>query len=405
MRKNQERQETLAVRIQAQRSKYKEHSVPVYETSSFVFDSAEEARDVFIDESRGYMYSRFANPNTDELITKLCAMEGAEDGVATASGMAAVYLSLASLLRPGDHVLASRQVFGATHTLLTQILSRWGISHTYADINNKHEWKNSILPTTRLIYAETPSNPGMDIIDLNWLGRLAKKNNLYLVVDNSFASPLMQNPIRFGADLVVHSTTKFIDGQGRTMGGAVLGSKDTMSDVRLLAKVTGPIMSPHIAWILSKSLETLSARMEKHCSNALKLAMFLEKKPGVARVIYPFLPSHPQYAVAKKQMSLGGGLLSVEIRGGAKKAMRLINQLKLVSISSNLGDTRTTVTHPATTTHSKLSSEERKQSGISDGLIRVSVGLEHIDDLVADFDQALKSMRSSTKTKNPTSRK
>lgn len=405
MRKDKTRQETLAVRIQAQRSKFKEHSVPVYETSSFVFDSAEEARDVFIDESLGYMYSRFANPNTDELMSKLCALEGAEDGVAVASGMAAVYLSLASLLRPGDHVLASRQVFGATHTLLTQILSRWGISHSYADINNKHEWENAILPTTRLLYAETPSNPGMDILDLQWLGRIAKKNNLYMVVDNSFASPLIQNPIRFGADLVVHSTTKFIDGQGRTMGGAVLGNKDTMADVRLLAKVIGPVMSPHIAWILSKSLETLSARMEKHCSNALQLAAFLEKKPGVARVKYPFLPSHPQYAVAKKQMCLGGGLLSVDISGGTKNAMSLINHLKLVSISSNLGDTRTTVTHPATTTHSKLSPEERKQSGITDGLIRVSVGLEHIDDLVADFDQALKGIKSSAKTKNPTRRK
>lgn len=405
MRKDQVRQETLAVRIQAHRSKHKEHSVPVYETSSFIFDSAEEARDVFIDENLGYMYSRYTNPNTDELITKLCALEGAEDGVATASGMAAVFLSMASILRPGDHVVAGRQIFGATHTLLTQILSRWGISHTYADVNNKHEWGNAILPTTRLLYAETPTNPGMDIIDLKWLGKLAKKNNLYLVIDNSFASPLIQNPIRFGADLVVHSTTKFIDGQGRTMGGAVLGNKETMADVRLLAKVTGPVMSPHIAWILSKSIETLAARMEKHCSNAHQLALFLEKKPGIAQVRYPFLPSHPQYAVAKKQMNLGGGLLSVEIRGGADKAMRLINNLKLVSVSSNLGDTRTIVTHPATTTHSKLSPEERKLSGITDGMIRISVGLEHIDDLIEDFDQALKGIKSSTKTKNPTRRK
>jgi O-succinylhomoserine sulfhydrylase len=383
------RKETIAVRMQAKRSQHGEHSVPVFETSSFVFGSAEDAQAVFIDEKLGYSYTRFANPNNDELVDKLCALEDAEDGVVTASGMAAVFLSMASLLRPGDHILASQQIFGATHLLLTQILVKWGISHSYADMNNMQEWKEKILPTTRMIYAETPSNPGLDIIDLRWLGKLARKNDLYLVIDNCFATPLIQNPLHFGADLVIHSTTKFIDGQGRTIGGAVLGNKEVMKDLKMFAKITGPVMSPHTAWILSKSLETLSVRMERHCSNALKMACFLEKNKEVVWVKYPFLPSHPQYKIAKKQMQLGGGLVSFELRGGTKRAHRFINALTMVSIASNLGDSRTIVTHPGTTTHSKLSPQERKESGITDGLIRVSVGLEHIDDLLADFGQAI----------------
>jgi O-succinylhomoserine sulfhydrylase len=387
--KEKARPETLSVRIQADRTGYQEHSVPIYETSSFIFSSAEEAQQVFIDESLGYSYSRFANPNTDELIAKLCALEGAEDGVVTASGMAAVFLIMAALLRPGDHVLVSRQVFGATHLLLTKVLVKWGISHTYADINNKQEWEENVLPSTRMIYAETPSNPGLDIIDLKWLGKLARKNDLYLVIDNCFATPFIQNPLQYGADLVVHSTTKFIDGQGRTMGGAVLGNKEVMDEVIMLAKITGPIMSPHTAWILSKSLETLSVRLERHCMNAFRLASFLQKSTEVVWVKYPFLPSHPQYKVAKKQMKFGGGLVSFELKGGKKRAHKFINELRLVSIASNLGDTRTIITHPATTTHSKLTPEERKLSGITDGMIRVSVGLEHIDDLLFDFEQAL----------------
>lgn len=381
--------DTLAVRIQARRSLHKEHSVPIFETSSFVFENAGEAEAVFADESLGNSYTRFANPNTDEFIKKLCALEGAEDGVATASGMSAIYLSMMSLLRPGDHVLAARQIFGATHLLLTQVLPKWGISHTYADINNKTEWEESILPTTRIIYAETPSNPGLDVIDLKWLGKIAKKNNLYLLIDNCFATPYLQNPLKYGADLVIHSATKFIDGQGRTISGAVVGNKIIIQEVRTLSKITGPVMSPYTAWILSKSLETLSVRMERHCSNALKLAVFLEKNAAIEWVKYPFLPSHPQYKLAKKQMKLGGGLVSFELKGGVKRAHRFIDALQLVSITSNLGDTRTSITHPATTTHSKLTIEERKESGITDGLIRVSLGLEHIDDLLADFDQAI----------------
>jgi O-succinylhomoserine sulfhydrylase len=381
--------ETAAVRIQTTRSAHHEHSVPVFETSSFVFNSAEEAEAVFKDESQGYSYTRFGNPNTDELVSKLCALENAEDGVVTSSGMAAVFVSMASILRPGDHILAARQIFGATHVLLTQVLVRWGISHTYADINNTKEWEDSILPNTRLIYAETPSNPGLDIIDLKWLGKLARKHDLYFIVDNCFATPLIQNPIDFGADMVVHSTTKLIDGQGRTIGGAILGNKEVMQEVRLFTKITGPVMAPHTAWLLSKSLETLSARLERHCNNAIKLAKMLEQKKQVNWVKYPFLPSHPQYKIAKKQMKQGGNMVTFELKGGTERAHRFINALQLVSISSNLGDSRTIITHPATTTHSKLTPDERKQSGITDGLLRVSVGLENIHDLIGDFEQAL----------------
>jgi O-succinylhomoserine sulfhydrylase len=383
------KKETEAIRIQAKRSVYHEHSVPVFETSSFIFSSAGEAEEIFKDETRGYSYTRFANPNTDELIKKLCALENAEEGVVTASGMAAVYVSLAALLRPGDHVLASRQLFGSTHVLLTQIFVKWGISHSYVDINDKDEWVENVMPNTRLLFVETPSNPGLDIADLAFLGRLARKNNLYFLVDNCFATPLLQNPLDFGADLVIHSTTKLIDGQGRTIGGAVVGKREVIQDVRQFTKVTGPVMSPHTAWLLSKSLETLSPRLERHCSNALKLASMLEVNKEVKWVKYPFLKSHPQYKTARKQMKAGGALISFELKGGTRRAHRFIDALKLVSISSNLGDSRTIITHPATTTHSKLSAEERELSGITDGLLRVSVGLEHIDDLMADFTQAI----------------
>jgi O-succinylhomoserine sulfhydrylase len=385
--------ETHCVRTQAKRSSHKEHSVPIFETSSYIFDSAEEARAVFAEEEEGNIYTRFSNPNTDEFIEKLCALEGAEDGIATASGMAAVYLSLNALLRPGDHVLSSRQLFGTTHLLFTQVLSKWGISHTYVDMKDQQEWKDNLLPTTRVIYTETPSNPGMDLADLKWLARFAAKNELYLVVDNCFATPYLQNPIRMGADIVIHSATKFIDGQGRTISGAVLGSKDIIKEVRTLSKITGPTMSAFTAWLLSKSLETLSVRMERHCENALKLAQFLEKHQEVSWVKYPFLPSHPQYKLAKRQMKLGGGLLSFELKGGAGRARKFLNALQLMSITSNLGDTRTTLTNPATTTHSKLTDEERKASGITDGMIRVSTGLEHIDDIKADFAQAIEKSK------------
>ncbi len=382
--------ETDAIRIQAKRSSFKEHSVPVYETSSFIFDSAEEARAVFADELAGYLYGRFNNPNSDEFISKLCALEGTESGVATSTGMAAVFLAIAGKLSAGDHLIASRHLFGTTHLLIENILPRWGISHTYADLGNKTELENSVLPTSRMIYAETPSNPGLDIIDLEWVGKFAMKNNLYFTLDNCFATPYLQKPKKFGVDFIIHSTTKFIDGQGRTLGGAVVGPSKYMKDIIQLARITGPVMSPHTAWLLSKSLETLAVRMDRHCSNALALARALENHIEIKRVIYPYLKSHPAYSLARKQMSQGGALVSLEIKGSMKKTMKFIDELKMISISSNLGDSRTTITHPVTTTHSKMMPEERKKAGISDTMVRISVGLEHIDDIVHDIEQALK---------------
>ena len=383
--------ESHAVRTQAKRTWHKEHSMPVFETSSFVFDSAEEARAVFAEEKEGNIYSRFSNPNSDEFIKKLCLLEGTGDGIATSSGMAAIFLGMFTFLRPGDHLLASRNIFGTTHLLITQVLPSWGISHTYVDSNDRDAWTASILPNTRMIFAESPTNPGLDIIDLVMLGKIARKAEVYLMVDNCFATPYLQNPAKFGADLVTHSATKFIDGQGRVIGGAVLGTKKCIEKVRFFARHTGPAMSPFNSWILSKSLETLAVRMEKHCENALNLAKHLENRQEVLSVRYPFLPSHPNYAIAKKQMKLGGGMVSFELNGGIDRGRRFLNSLKMISFSANLGDTRSIATHPASTTHSKLTPEERVTVGITDGLIRVSVGLEHIDDIIADIDQAIEA--------------
>lgn len=393
MKQENHKPETQAVRIQAERSSHREHSVPIFETSGFVFESAEEARAVFAEEKQGNIYTRFSNPNTDEFVAKLCALEGAEDGIATSSGMAAIFLGMISLLRPGDHVLSSRQVFGTTHMLFTQVLSRWGISHSYVDLKNNEEWEANILPVTRVLYCETPSNPGLELGDLKFLVRLARKHDLYLVVDNCFATPYLQNPLSIGADLVVHSATKFLDGQGRAIAGAILGNKDVMQDIRMLAKITGPVQSPFTSWMLSKSLETLSVRMDRHCSNAFALAKKLELQGEVSWVRYPFLPSHPQYKLAKRQMKQGGGLLSFELKGGEKRAVQFIDALQMISVTSNLGDSRTIVTHPASTTHSKLSPEERKASAITDGMLRLSVGLEHIDDIWNDVEQAIQQSK------------
>jgi len=325
-------------------------------------------------------------------------MEGAEDGIATSSGMAAVFLSMIAILQPGDHLLVPRQIFGTTYLLITQILSRWGISHTFVNCNDMDSWEKCILPTTKMIYAETPSNPGLDLIDLKWLCRVAEKHGLYVVIDNCFATPYLQNPLKTGADLVIHSATKFIDGQGRTIAGAVLGSRELIKDVRMFSRIIGPTLSPHTAWLLSKSLETLAVRMERHCANALELARYLNKNSEVESVKYPFLPSHPQAKLARKQMKLGGALVAFELKGGQKRAMKFLNALELLSLTSNLGDSRTTVTHPSTTTHSKLTPQERKESGVTDGMIRISAGLEHIDDIIADVDQAIIKSRPARKT-------
>lgn len=383
--------ETLAIRGQYDRTEHREHSVPLYLTSSFVFDDAEQARAMFADEIPGNIYSRYSNPNPDEFIAKLCSLEGTEDGIATSSGMAAMYSSMAGILSSGDHVLACRSVFGSTHQILNTIFPRFGISHSYADVDAPHEWEGKIQPNTKMIFVETPSNPALDLIDLEWLGKLAKKHNLILNVDNCFATPYLQNPARFGAHLVTHSATKFMDGQGRVIGGAVLGSKELIKQIRFFARHTGPTLSPFNAWLLSKSLETLAVRMERHCANALSLATWLESHPDVALVKYPFLPSHPQHALAKKQMRLGGGLVTFEVKGGIDQGRKFLNALKMISHTPNLGDTRTIAIHPASTTHSKLTDAERAAVGIMPGLIRISVGLEDIKDIVADVQQALRA--------------
>jgi O-succinylhomoserine sulfhydrylase len=382
--------ETDAIRHQHERTAFREHAVPVYLTSSFVFEDAEQARAMFADEIPGNIYSRYSNPNTNELVEKLCLLEGTEDGIATASGMAAMYCSMTALLKSGDHVLACRSVFGSTHQILNIIYPKFGISHTYADITAPETWESKIQPNTRMIFVETPSNPALDILDLEWLGKLAKKHNLILNVDNCFATPYLQNPAKFGAHIVTHSATKFIDGQGRVIGGAILGTKELIKEIRFFARHTGPSMSPFNAWVLSKSLETLAVRMDKHCDNSMELAKYLEGNKQVIKVKYPFLPSHPQHALAKKQMKKGGGLVTFELKGGLDQGRGFLNSLKMISHTPNLGDTRTIAIHPASTTHSKLTEEERAAVGITAGLVRIAVGLEDVQDIIADIEQAIK---------------
>ncbi|NVJ84786.1 MAG: PLP-dependent transferase [Algoriphagus sp.] len=381
--------ETQAIRINSSKSNQKEHSSPIYLTSSFTFDSAEEARATFADEIPGNIYSRYANPNTSELIEKVCAAEGTEDGIATASGMAAMFASMASLLQQGDHILASRSLFGSTHQLLTRIFPKWGISSTYGDISDYTNWDQLVQPNTKMLFLETPSNPGLEIIDLEWAGKFAAAYNLILVVDNCFATPYLQQPAKWGAHLVAHSATKFMDGQGRVLGGLILGKKELIKEIQFFTRHTGPAISPFNSWILSKSLETLAVRMDRHCSSALKIAEYFEEHPEIERVNYPFLKSHPQYHLAKKQMSQGGGILTLQLKGGLDRVQKFIDHLEMISITANLGDSRTIITHPASTTHSKLSEEERLRVGITDGLVRVSVGLEHPEDILGDIDKAL----------------
>jgi O-succinylhomoserine sulfhydrylase len=381
--------ETLAIRLQIERSQYKEHSVPLYLTSSYKFDDAEEMRALFANEKEGNVYSRYANPNTDELINKMSVLEGAESGWATASGMAAIFTTFMTFLGSGDHVLSSRSVFGSTHQLLNNIFPKWGITYSYADLDKPEQWEAGIKENTKMIFVETPSNPGIDIIDLEWLVNLAKQKNILVVVDNCFATPYLQQPIKLGADISIHSATKFIDGQGRTLGGIILGSNKLIKEIEGFARHSGPAMSPFNAWLLSKSLETLAVRMDRHCENALKVASFLEAQPSVKKVMYPFLKSHPQYEIAKKQMKLGGGIVTLVIHGGVAAASAFMDKLKMFSISANLGDTRSIATHPATSTHSKLTEEQRLEVGIEQGTIRLSIGLEHIDDILKDITQAL----------------
>ncbi len=385
--------ETNSIRTQSERSQHREHSVPIYMTSSFVFESAEHGRELFAEEVPGNIYTRFSNPNTTEFVEKMCKLENAEEGFAFASGMAAVFSGMAALLKSGDHVLASRSLFGSTHQILTKIFPKWGIEHTYVDADKPETWEKEIKPNTKMIFVETPSNPSLEIIDLEWLGKLKQKHNLILNVDNCFSTPIIQRPADYGADLVTHSATKFIDGQGRVIGGIVVGKKELIAEIRFFARQTGPALSPFNAWILSKSLETLQLRIEKHSANALQLAETLKENSEILFVKYPFLPTHPSYELAKKQMKYGGGIVTIRVKGGYERAKRFLDSLNICSLSANLGDTRTIVTHPASTTHSKLTEEERIAVGIFPDLVRISVGLESVEDIINDIKQAIEKSK------------
>jgi O-succinylhomoserine sulfhydrylase len=384
--------ESIAIREQMERTAYREHSTPLFLTSSFTFPSPELMADTFQGGGDGLIYSRYNNPNTDEFINKVCLLEGLEDGFATASGMSAVFASIAPFVSQGDHILASRALFGSTLQILGQILSKWGVTFTLTDPTNPKDWEEKVQSNTRMFLLESPSNPGLALVDLTAAGAFCKKNNILFNIDNCFATPYLQNPAKFGADLIVHSATKWMDGQGRVLGGIVVGNSELIEKVRFFCRHTGPAMPPFNAWILSKSLETLAVRMDRHCQNAHQIAQFLLERSEINKVIYPFLPSHPQYELAKKQMKWGGGIVSFEVKGGLKAAMSLLGELKFCSLSSNLGDTRTILTHPASTTHSRLSPDEKKAVGITEGLIRISVGLEHIDDIKADLAQAMEKI-------------
>jgi len=355
-----------------------------------VYDSAEDMADAFTDDSLDVnIYSRFSNPTVDEFIQKMVVLEGAEDGVATGTGMAAIFSTFMTFLSKGDHILSASAVFGSTHTILTKYLPKWGFESSYFDMNEPEKIASLFRPNTKLLYVETPSNPGLDIIDLEYLAGLCRERGVLFVVDNCFATPIVQQPIRYGADLVIHSATKFIDGQGRVLGGVVVGKKELIYQLYLFVRNTGPSLSPFNAWVLSKSLETLSIRMDKHAESALTLARHLSDHPKLSRVKYPFLESHPQYAIAKKQMSNGGAIVTFELKGGLDSGRKFLNSLKMLSMTNNLGDSRTIASHPASTTHSKLNVEEKAAVGITDGLVRISVGLEHISDIIADIEQAL----------------
>jgi len=389
------KKQTKAIRTQTGQTQYREHSTPLFLTSSFTFETAEQGKALFDETEEGNIYSRFSNPNVTEFVDKVCMLENAEEGIATATGMAAVFASMAGLLKSGDHIVACRALFGSAHQIITQILSKWGITHTYVDATaSEAEWEAAIQanpgrPAARMVYLETPSNPGLELVDLRMLARLKAKYGFILNVDNCFATPVLQTPLDLGADLSVHSATKYMDGQGRVLGGIVVGRTALIQPIRFFARHTGPSLSPFNAWTLSKSLETLELRMEKHCANALALAEALEQHPGVQSVKYPFLPSHPQYDLAREQMTAGGAIVTIELEGGFERVKAFYDALTIPTLSSNLGDTRTIVTNPNTTTHAKLKPDEKAVLGITPGLIRISVGLEHVDDLIADFNQAI----------------
>ena len=380
---------TKAIRTQTERTDQGEHSTPLFLTSSFCFDNAEEMRAAFADETDDNIYSRFSNPSVNEFINKMVELEGAEAGVATATGMAAVFATFMALLKKGDHLLSCNAVFGSTHNIIKKYLPNYGIECSYVSADKPVEWEAAIRPNTKMIYLETPTNPGLDIVDLEVAAALAKKHDLILNVDNCFATPLIQRPIDFGAHLVLHSATKWIDGQGRVLGGVIVGDKKLIQDIYLFSRNTGPALSPFNAWVLSKSLETLDVRMERHSKNALQIATALQNHPKISWLKYPFLPSHPQHAIAVKQMKSGGGIVCFELKGGLESGRNFLNDLQMLSVTANLGDTRSIASHPASTTHGKLTDDERLEVNITPGLIRISVGLEYVDDILNDILQAL----------------
>lgn len=381
--------DTLAVRAGTVRSQFNEHSEAMFLTSSFVFGSAAEAAARFKGEQPGPIYARFTNPTVSMMEARLAALEGAERCVAFASGMAAILATVMGLMRSGEHVVASRSIFGSTVQLFSNILGRFGIETTYVSPTDPAEWRAAVKPNTKLFFVESPSNPLTEVSDIRALSEIAHASGAWLAVDNCFCSPALQKPLALGADIVIHSATKYLDGQGRVLGGAVLGSQALMEGVYTFLRTAGPTLSAFNAWVILKGMETLSIRMEAHSKNALALAQWLELQPAVARVLYPGLPSHPQHELAMVQQKTGGGIVAFELKGGQDAAWKLIDATKMLSITANLGDTKTTITHPATTTHSRMTPEQRAAAGISDGLVRVAVGLESIADIQADLARGL----------------
>jgi O-succinylhomoserine sulfhydrylase len=382
--------ETLAVHAGTARSQFGEHSEALFLTSSFVFENAAQAAARFIGEQPGNIYSRFTNPTVTMFEERLAAMEGAEQCIATASGMSAILACVMGVLKAGDHIVASRSLFGATVNLFNNIIKKFGVETTYVSATDVAEWKAAVRPNTKLFFLETPSNPLTEISDIAAIAAVAKQCGALLAVDNCFCTPILQRPLELGADIVIHSATKYIDGQGRALGGAVLGSKKNLESVYGFLRTAGPTMSAFNAWIFLKGLETLKIRMSAHSSNALELARWLEVQPNVARVLYPGLPSHPQHKLAMKQQKTGGGIVSFEVKGGKAAAWRVIDNTQLLSITANLGDTKTTITHPASTTHARITPEARAAAGITDGLIRIAVGLEAAVDIQNDLARGLK---------------
>ncbi len=381
---------TKAIRIQTDRTNEMEHSTPLFLTSSFCFENAEDMRAAFADETDDNIYSRFSNPSVQEFVNKMAALEGAEAGYATASGMSAVFGSFMALLKQGDHLLSCNAIFGSTHTVISKYLPKYGIEYSYiAAEANEETWLAAIKPNTKMVYIETPTNPGLAVLDLAMIGKICKEKNIIFNVDNCFATPVSQRPIEFGADLVVHSATKWLDGQGRVLGGVIVGKESLIKEIHLFCRSTGPALSPFNAWVLSKSLETLDVRMERHAGNALYLSEQLQNHSAFASLRYPFLPSHPHYSIARQQMKNGGGIFCFELKGGLEAGRDFLNSLHMLSLTANLGDTRSIASHPASTTHAKLTEEERLSVGITPGLIRISVGLEDKEDILADIIQAL----------------